>query len=453
MKIHCALLFLLAAGPGYCVACPAGISEAQATLQLRDLVAGAQGAFEHGDYPQAADHFRQAICYAPQNGSLYYGLGLAEAAASHFDRAHTALEQANRLSPGTPHLLLALAQVSASAGNIDEAVRLLAERDRLGTAPAAEQQDAPQLRAQLAQALLAQNRLELALAQLLRLKQMGAAGPPALLTLATLENNLCAWSDATEDSAKVAGDPATTPAQRAAATAVAGLAFKNANKPDDAIRMLEASVQWEVSEVACLALADVHNRREQMQKALDLLKSCAAKLPQSAAVATELGKNLVTTGGYEEAETVLRGVTQTAPGEPEAWRWLAQAQTSRGDYGSAVESLQQIARIKPDYPTIDTMIAQAILKAENPDYAQALQYLDRAAKASAAEPDVFYLRGKVFFSMGRFNEAIESLQKAVQLGPNALTCYQLGRALHAVGREAEARQQFERVQLFKSIGQ
>jgi Flp pilus assembly protein TadD len=102
---------------------------------------------------------------------------------------------------------------------------------------------------------------------------------------------------------------------------------------------------------------------------------------------------------------------------------------------------------------IGTMIAQAILKTEHPDYQQALKYLDRAAQTSPADPNVFYLRGKVYFSTGRYSEAIEAFQKAVQLGPDSsLTCYQFGRALAAAGRQAEARQQFERLQLLKSIG-
>jgi tetratricopeptide (TPR) repeat protein len=453
MTIRCSLVLLFAAAHLVATECPADISTGNAPRQIQTLVTQAQEAFQHGTYSQAADRFRQAICYAPQNSALYYGLGLAEAAGNRFDQARIALEQADRLAPHTSHVLLALAQVVASEGNLDRAVRVLADRELLGVAPAEEQQDALQLRARLAQAFLAKNQLELALAQLLRLKQEGELDPATLLTLATLENNLGASTDTVQDADKVINHPSATPAQRAAATAVAGLAFKNLDRREDAIRSLNASIQLQPTEIACLAIADLYNRTEQMTKAADVLNLCASKLPDSSVISIEQGKGLVTMGAYEQAENVLRRLTQTAPREQEAWRWLAQAQTSRGDNRSAVESLEHIARIAPDYPMINIMVAQAILREQNPDYPKALQYLDRASQLSATDPDVYYLRGKTLFLMGRFKEAVQPLEKAVELGPNSLTCYQLGRALHAVGRDAEARQQFERVQLFKIVGQ
>jgi tetratricopeptide (TPR) repeat protein len=453
MRFQYVFVFLLIARAGYCFDCPAGISQSQAALQLQEIVAEAQQDFQRGNYSGAADRFRQALCFAPQNGSIYYGLGLAEAAANHFDLARAALDHAIRLSPGATNILLALAQVNASAGNIEEAIRVLAEREHLGAAPSSEQQDVMQLRAQLAQALLSQSRSELALAQLLRLRRMGVHDPATMLTLATLENNLGAWGDAIKDCTTAIDDPTTTPVQRSTAATVAGLAFKNQSKYDDAARMFDAAIQQQPSEIACLALAEVYDRIEKMGQAVNVLKSCGAKLPESTAVATALGRNLVNAGNYEEGRAVLTRVTQNTSGQPEAWRWLAQAQTSLGEYQKAIESLETIARIQPGYLMIDTMIAQAILKTGHPDYQQALKYLDRAAQTSPADPNVFYLRGKVYLSASRYNEAIEAFQKALQLGPDSsLTYYQFGRALAAAGRQVEARQQFERVQLLKSIG-
>ena len=103
---------------------------------------------------------------------------------------------------------------------------------------------------------------------------------------------------------------------------------------------------------------------------------------------------------------------------------------------------------------VDSMLAQAILKVDPPDYEEAIQHLGRAAQATPSDGDIFFMLGKTYFSMGRYAESADNLRKAIQLGSNSSPVYyQLGRALEKLGRESEAKQQFETVRLLKSIGQ
>src|SRR6266700_8388539 len=80
-------------------------------LNYQKLGQAAQQAFQRRDYAEAAKNFRLALCVAPDNADVYHGLGLAEAAAGHFDLAEKALAQADRLSPRNFAILLARAQV------------------------------------------------------------------------------------------------------------------------------------------------------------------------------------------------------------------------------------------------------------------------------------------------------------------------------------------------------
>jgi tetratricopeptide (TPR) repeat protein len=435
--------------------CPPSDHSQTSAQQFARYASEAQQAFQANDYAKAATTFRTALCFAPDNGSLYYGLGLAEAAASHFDRARDALIHARRLSPGDPAIALSLAQVNASQGDFDGAISNLARFDHLATQHQDEEQKrtAIQLRAQLGQALLGQSRFDLALAQFLRVKQAGVSEPAILLMLATLENNLGAYADAERDAdAASAGD--VTREQGSTAAAIAGLAYKNEKKKEEAIRSFRASIELAPSEIACLALTEVFETSAEAAKAIEVSQSCSAAMPESAPIAIALGRNLVNAGKHEQAVTVLERVTQNAPDQAEAWRWLAQAETLLGDYPKAVAALQQLARAAPAYPMVDSMLAQAMLKADPPDYQQAIQHLDRAARTSPSDSDVFFMLGKTYFSMGRYAESAENLRKAIQLGSNSsLVYYQLGRALEKMGRESEARQQFETVRLLKSIGQ
>src|SRR5436190_3220826 len=117
------LLALAAAGD-----CPPG------QLSYQKLGEAAQQAFQRGDYAAAVKNFRLALCIAPNNADVYHGLGLAEAAAGHFDLAEKALAQADRLSPRNFAILLSRAQVQASAGNFEISSRTLGEAERFAPA-------------------------------------------------------------------------------------------------------------------------------------------------------------------------------------------------------------------------------------------------------------------------------------------------------------------------------
>ncbi len=116
----------------------------------------------------------------------------------------------------------------------------------------------------------------------------------------------------------------------------------------------------------------------------------------------------------------------------------------------AAESLQQIEHRAPGYPMIYTMLAQALLKLEPVDYADALRTLDRGAKAAPDDPEIYYMRGKILADMHRFEDAAVALERAVALAPAMATPhYQLGLVYQKLGRQAEAAEQFERFKFFK----
>ena len=422
---------------------------------LQKLGQAAREAFERGDYAQAAASFRRALCAAPGNAGLFHGLGLAEAAAGHFDEAGKALEQADRLSPHDFAILLARAQVEASAGHFEQAAHQLGEAERLEPANSAQARSAvAQLHEQLGGALLQQRKLDLALSQLLRARQAGQDDPSIRLMLATLENNLGAYSDAIRDASSLDNSAVATVPQKATAAVIAGLAYKNLKQNDEAIRLLKHAIELAPGEIAYLTLAEVYEMSDQTAEAAKLLEQAAAALPGSQRIALALGRALVNAGDNQRAAVVLGGMTQQPGADPEAWQWLAQAEASLGEFQKATEALEQLARRKPDYPTIDVMIAQSLLKWETPDYEQALRALDRASQTAPADPDVYYMRGKIYFALGKYADAVKPLERAIELGPTiSLPYYQLGQVFQKLGREAEAKQQFDKVRFLKSAAE
>src|SRR5262249_15385244 len=156
--------------------------------------------------------------------------------------------------------------------------------------------------------------------------------------------------------------------------------------------------------------------------------------PDSPKVALALGRNLANSGDAGGALNVLQECTRASPDDPEAWRWQAEGQTSLGQLKEATESLKQLMRRSPDYPMIYTMLAQALLKVVPPDSAEALRVLEQGTKATPSDPEVYYMRGKTFAELGRYEEAAAALERAVELGPTMATpYYQLGLVYRKLG--------------------
>src|SRR5439155_8902057 len=111
----------------------------------------------------------------------------------------------------------------------------------------------------------------LALAELLRATRDGLQDPAILLMLSTLENNMGAYADAVRDATSVDGSAE----QRATAAAIAGLAYKNQKKNEDAIRLLKHAIELAPSEIAYLALAEIYETSQKPADAARLLEQGA----------------------------------------------------------------------------------------------------------------------------------------------------------------------------------
>jgi tetratricopeptide (TPR) repeat protein len=431
---------------------PDGLTAAQAQERVRELQARAAGFFEQRKFEKAAAELRAAVCVVPSSAKAHHALGLAEAAAGHPDRALSALEQASRLAPEDYAIRLARSQVQASLGDFDSMRQSLleaAQYERRDTRAAG-------AHAQLGLQLLQQKQTELALAELLRSRRSGGTDPETLAQLARLENTLGAYADAARDGTQLEAEAALAPGLRAIGAAVAGLAYKNLEQPDQAIPHLKAAIEIgkqggaAILETACLALAEIFQDKQDSAEARRILARGREALPDSPRLALALARKLVEAGDPAAPPLLKQLVTQSGDGE--AYKWLAQAYTALGEFGLAAYTLEELARRHPDYPMVDVMISQALLKQDAPDYTRALDHLVRAEKLSPSGPDVYFLRGKIYLSLGRYQDAVETLRRAIALAPmSELSYYQLGLAYQRLGQTALAREQFDRMTYLRGI--
>ena len=94
---------------------------------------------------------------------------------------------------------------------------------------------------------------------------------------------------------------------------------------------------------------------------------------------------------------------------------------------------------------VHVMLAQSLLEAAPSNQLAALGALENAEKASPADADIHYLRGKVLLSMGKPQEAVAALKQAIELRPDSPSSYyQLGLAYQRLGKKEAAQEQFEK---------
>ena len=95
----------------------------------------------------------------------------------------------------------------------------------------------------------------------------------------------------------------------------------------------------------------------------------------------------------------------------------------RGDKEKVVETLSGVLSNNPYHITALKWRSHALLKLGL--YKQALEDAELACDLRPFLPSVFHQRGEVLFAMGKYEEAIQSLARAIALGPNNGAGYRL----------------------------
>jgi tetratricopeptide (TPR) repeat protein len=122
----------------------------------------------------------------------------------------------------------------------------------------------------------------------------------------------------------------------------------------------------------------------------------------------------------------------------------AKAQLENGEFQKAIELLKRALELQPESAATRRNLARAYVLSGQPELAIA-ELRKLQAETAETSPAVAYLSGLAALRQLRYDEAIEHLQKSVELDPNeAALRFQLGIALSSLGRSDEAREQFEK---------
>ncbi|MGI8959454.1 MAG: tetratricopeptide repeat protein [Bryobacteraceae bacterium] len=447
MRLTCLVLFaILHAFGSECTS--EQVDPAEARAKLEQLDRKAQVEFRHEEFSPAAENFRRAACFAPDAIRPYYslyGTAVTNVVDGNFARAKQALQEADRLRPDYPLPLAMLAKVSLVFGQLDalkETLQAIGQRFPHNG----------RLHAELAQDLVHHKDYDLALAEALRVEHNGLEDSAAMVTLAALENEAGAFSDAFRLAAAVEQQSELPAKTRASAAEIAGLACESDGRFQQAIEHLEHAIQLVPDhENTYLALARICASQQHFSEAVNFLQQGRRCIPNSPALMLALGSNLIAAEDYVRAQQILEELVRSFPDLVEAYPKLSETYRAMGQLRLATQTLQRLAARTPDHPMIHVAVAESILQ-ENPvDYSAVFDELTKAEKASPNDYDVYYLRGRAYIAMKRYAEAIASLRHAVELRPlESGARYQLGLAYRRSGQVALAEEEFQRLRFLKS---
>jgi tetratricopeptide (TPR) repeat protein len=443
--VACVSLALLSGVLAAATDCGEGLSAPQKISKFKELDAEAEQAVKAHHGPQAVRLYRQAVCLAPNSPRGYYGLGMAQAEAGDFAGARDSFRTADRLQPTTAMPLVMQVRVNFSLHDLDALkanLREIAERFP---------RDA-QVHDSLARFLAERNLLLLALAESLRAEALGNRDPSSKVQLAVLENTVGAYDDAIRNALAVTQDETLAGNLRASAAGVAGLSYESLGEREQAIEHLRKAIQLDPSqENSYLALADLFEQSQRYPEAVDILQAARRSFPESPEVLLPLGADLIRAEHYQAGDDVLHELLRSSPQIPEAYISIADASHKLGNTAQEIDALHLLAQLKPDYPMIHVLTARAMLGAEPADYRNGLNELLLAEKETPGDPDVFYLRGKAYFSLGKYDDAITALRHAIELRPtDPGPYYQLAKAYQKLGKTELAKEQFDHLKYLES---
>jgi len=216
-----------------------------------------------------------------------------------------------------------------------------------------------------------------------------------------------------------------------------GVAFRNLNRPDEALRHLREAVRFAPDSVEThsnlgLALMQAGRPKEailEQQRALEMS-------PENPYSHNYLAGALQQMGDVRQAIAEYRKALALKPDYAEAHNNLALALASVKDYDGASRHFRESIRLSPRNPMFRTNFGRVLCESGRP--AEGLEQLEEAARLSPDLIDAPYLSAQVYIRTGRFAEALTRLEKALHIA-------------NATGQTAAARQINEEIHKTRSL--
>jgi tetratricopeptide (TPR) repeat protein len=187
------------------------------------------------------------------------------------------------------------------------------------------------------------------------------------------------------------------------------------------------------------AMGLLHSRTREWQKAEESFRRAIVLNPSLTAVYTNYSSStLLPLGKLDEAERLLREAFQTDPLSLEVRRAMGHLQIIAGRYEEAIDSLEHVRMVDPDFPYVDLHLARALtfagrlaealprweIRKTEPGWQHwmAYAYVIAGRRADvermAAAHDHPYRLAIIYAALGDKDRALQALDRAADIVPH-----------------------------------
>jgi tetratricopeptide (TPR) repeat protein len=227
----------------------------------------------------------------------------------------------------------------------------------------------------------------------------------------------------------------------------------NSGSTTDAIKELKEAHELDPTWAKpALNLAQIyHDKLGEYENAERYYREAMSRDPDNKVIPYKLGKVLADMGRHDEAASVLTTAVQNHPDYAKAWFRLGESQVALGKYPDAVDSFMKSINASPRMKIGDGDPGGAAYHALGDVYLRfdfndkALKVYENGIENNPDAPRLYHGQGLAQLKLERYQQAAESLRKALELKENyASASFNLAIAQNAMGQREEAIQRLER---------
>jgi tetratricopeptide (TPR) repeat protein len=202
-----------------------------------------------------------------------------------------------------------------------------------------------------------------------------------------------------------------------------GTAFYRLGRTDEAISQFQTALEIQPdSAEAYNNLGNCFLHLGRLDDAIAQYEKAISLKPDLAEAENNLGACLYHQGKMDEAIAHYQRAVEIQPDYANGHANLSQALLRKGDFGGAIEQLQQALQFKPDDPGIQSNLAWLLAtcpQASLRDGNLALQLAMAANDRAGNNPLYLHTLAAAYAEVGRFPDAIQNVQKAIELARTA----------------------------------
>jgi predicted TPR repeat methyltransferase len=154
-------------------------------------------------------------------------------------------------------------------------------------------------------------------------------------------------------------------------------------------------------------------QEQQFPRAVEAFRSAVALAPDNALFWTNYGTALDRIGSFVDAAACLEYSLRLSNRQPSTWLLLGLVKKKTGE----LEGCEEAYRIALEQDPGSGIVRQCLglLKAEQRDYAEAIEFLTGALELGMADAALLANLGKLYYQVGRFPEASHAYDEAAKL--------------------------------------